>query len=135
MSDLDVVERIEFTVQGLPIPQGSKSLFRGRLVDANAGLKAWRKAVKAAAVVAMAGRPPIDEPTVFITDFYLPRGKTVRRARPSVRPDLDKLVRAIGDSLTDAKVWTEDSRAVSIRSDKWYADDKPYVTVKVRRLA
>ena len=133
----EYVERLEFWVEGVPIPQGSKSLFRGRMVDANPKLKPWRRTVTAAAATALAGRDGFDpEAALFILlDFYLPRPKTVTRARPNVKPDGDKLLRAICDSISDAAVWVDDSRPVVHHSEKWYADDKPGVRVVVGALA
>lgn len=138
----EYVERLEFWVDGIPIPEGSKTAFivKGRavVVDANAPqLKPWRKTVTAAAVAELAGRDGFDpESSLFILmDFYLPRGKTVTRARPNVKPDGDKLQRAICDSITDAGVWADDSRVVVHHSEKWYADDKPGVRVVVGSLA
>jgi Holliday junction resolvase RusA-like endonuclease len=133
----EYVERIEFWVEGVPIPQGSKSVFRGRAVDANPKLKPWRRTVTDAAVEALAGRDGFDpELALFVLlDFYLPRGKTVTRPRPNVKPDGDNLLRAICDSITDAGVWADDSRAVVHHSEKWYADDKPGVRVVIGALA
>ena len=37
---------------------------------------------------------------------------------PSKPPDLDKLVRAIGDALTDAGVWTDDALVVGWHATK-----------------
>jgi len=133
----EYVERIEFWADGIPIPQGSKSIFRGRLVDSNPRLRAWRANVAATAAHELGGRDGFDpDLSLFILmDFYLPRGKTVRRARPNVKPDGDKLIRAICDSVTTAGVWADDSRVVVHHSEKWYADDKPGVRVVIGALA
>lgn len=121
----DPIERLTFWVEGVPVPQGSKSIFRGRPVDANPGLKGWRKTVTAAAVKALAGRDGFTEAVYVLIDFYLPRGRTVKRRRPSVRPDVDKLIRAIFDSLTDALVWADDGLVVTVHALKHYADSRP----------
>lgn len=131
----DHLEALNFWVSGVPIPQGSKSLFRGRMVDANAGLKPWRKTVTRAAVAALAGRDGFGDAVCVLLDFYMPRGKTVKRPRPSTRPDIDKMTRAIFDSLTDANAWTDDGLVVTVHAAKYYADDQPGVNVKVRALA
>lgn len=133
----EYLERIEFWVAGVPVPQGSHSVFNGHVTDANPKLRAWRKTVAAAATVALAGRDGFDpEDALFILlDFYMPRGKTVRRARPNVKPDGDKLLRAVCDSLTTARVWFDDSRPVTHHVEKWYADDQPGVRVVVGALA
>lgn len=133
---VDALEELTFRINGTAIPQGSKSLFRGRMVDANPKLKGWRATAAAAARDAVAGRDPFDDGVYVLVDFYLPRPRTVRRNRPTVKPDLDKLVRAIGDALTDANVWADDSLLVSLHAAKYYAgDDGPHVDIRVRRLA
>jgi Holliday junction resolvase RusA-like endonuclease len=48
-------------------------------------------------------------------------------------PDLDKLVRAIFDALTDADVWNDDSQVVKLVTTKYYATDiqRPGVIITV----
>jgi Holliday junction resolvase RusA-like endonuclease len=135
MTDVDELEVVEFTIPGIAIPQGSKTVFNGRAVEANKKLRPWRKVVTAAAVEALAGRPGFDTAVTAIIDFYLPRPRTVRRLRPSVKPDIDKTTRAIFDGLTDSGLVVDDALIVCLSAAKWYADDKPYVRVKIRRLA
>jgi Holliday junction resolvase RusA-like endonuclease len=82
---------IELDVVGRPTPQGSKNIYRGRLVEAQAAsLKKWRAAIEAAC------QPYANQnihlgPIRLEVDFYLERPKTVRikdRALPIVPPDL-----------------------------------------------
>ena len=136
----DTIERLEFTVNGIPVPQGSKRAFnvgkRAVVVDTNkVTLKPWRAHVRQAAEAALDGRTGFTEATFLLVDFYLPRPKSVFRLRPTVAPDLDKLVRAIGDALTDSGVLKDDSLVVSLRANKYYADDKPGVRIVVGELA
>jgi Holliday junction resolvase RusA-like endonuclease len=42
-----------------------------------------------------------------------------------VKPDVDKLARAVFDSLTTAGVWTDDCRAYGLAGWKYYADPRP----------
>jgi crossover junction endodeoxyribonuclease RusA len=135
VGDTDALEVVEFTIPGTAIPQGSKTVFNGRAVEANKKLRPWRAVVTAAATEALAGRPGFDTAVTAILDFYLPRPKTVLRLRPTVKPDLDKLARAIGDSLTASGLIRDDALIVCLSAAKHYADDKPYVRVKIRRLA
>jgi Holliday junction resolvase RusA-like endonuclease len=111
-------------VQGIPASQGSHSVFNGRIVQVNSAKhKAWRNAVTFAAMEQIQGEP-IDTPVEVNIVFYLPRPATVTREFPSVTPDLDKLIRAVLDSLTAAKIYTDDSRVIRIASVKLYADDR-----------
>jgi Holliday junction resolvase RusA-like endonuclease len=133
-----VDETLRVWVPGVPVQQGSKVAFiaggRAKLRDANASnLKPWRKTVKLAAAAAMTGRQPLeDEPLVVSLEFRFVRGKTVRRAMPHVYPDLDKLIRSIFDSFTDAGVWGDDGQVVKTTAEKVYASS-PGVMVRVGR--
>ena len=130
-------------VDGVPVPQGSKRAFRhsktGRvvMVDDNPALAAWRYLLAVRAATGW-GRPPLAGPVAADLRFYLPRPRghygTGRNmgallpsapALPGVKPDLDKLCRAVFDALTVAGVWAEDSRAVDLTAKKRYADGRP----------
>ncbi len=132
--------RIGFTAEGEPAPQGSKKhVGGGRMIESSKGLKAWRESVVEAAREALtdAGNPePMDGPLVLSARFFLRRGKTVKRPRPTGAPDTDKLVRAVGDALTIARVIHDDARIVEFEfTGKWYADGRaPGVDVYVRDL-
>ena len=41
---------------------------------------------------------------------------------PIKPPDLDKLVRAVCDSLTDAEVWEDDAQLVRLTCEKHYVN-------------
>lgn len=117
-------------VVGIPVPQGSKTgkAVKGRVVlyDDNAkALKPWRNLVRATAVKQMALREIITGPVWVTLDFYMPRPASVKRSYPSVKPDVDKLSRAVLDSLTAADVWEDDARVVSLTAREWYADTNP----------
>lgn len=134
---------LDFFAGGPPVPQGSKNAYvrggRAVLVDANPRLKAWRAAVRSAAEAAIedAGWETLDEPCRVHLDFTMPAPKRPRWAVPAVKPDLDKLTRAVFDALTDAGVWRDDSRVVSMEVSKKYEDDEavPGVWVEVRSLS
>jgi Holliday junction resolvase RusA-like endonuclease len=85
----------------------------------------------------LAGRDGLDKlaEVYVLLDFYMPRGRTVVRRRPTVKPDVDKCIRAVFDGLTDARVWADDGQVVSVHAQQWYADDKPGVRVVVGALA
>ena len=56
---------------------------------------------------------------------------------PETMPDLDKLVRLIDDSITDAgTVWGDDAQVARITASKWYqgADDPPAAHITVQAL-
>lgn len=132
---------LDFFVEGTPVPQGSKNAYvrggRAVLVDANRHLKSWRAAVRAAAERAIAEDDweTLDEPCSVHLAFIMPRPKRPRWDVPAVKPDLDKLTRAGFDALTDAGVWRDDSRVVSMEVTKRYEGAVPGVWVEVRALS
>ena len=113
-------------VAGEPASQGSHSVINGRIVQVNSAKhKKWRNAVVFAALDLIGEDwEPIDDPVELTVIFYLPKPKTATRELPSVMPDLDKLIRAVGDSLTDSGIIRDDSRIITIHAQKLYADDR-----------
>lgn len=110
----------EVFVEGTPVPQGSKSLSRtGVMYEANKALKPWRARVRAAAL----WRAPaelMEGPLVLAVAFGMPRPKTVKREFPSVKPDLDKILRAVGDALTGV-VYKDDAQIIRDDPIEFYA--------------
>jgi Holliday junction resolvase RusA-like endonuclease len=128
---------VSLSVTGDPASQGSHAIMHGRIVQVNSSKhKAWRKAIVQEAIATLPDDwQPIDEPCELIVNFYLPKPKTVDRQLPSVSPDLDKLIRAVGDSLTDSGVVIDDSRIVRISARKLYAEGiEPGATIQVKTL-
>jgi Holliday junction resolvase RusA-like endonuclease len=128
---------VNFSVTGDPASQGSHAIMHGRIVQVNSSKhKAWRKAIALAATEALPSDwTPIDDPCELVVNFYMPKPKSVTRPLPSVSPDLDKLIRAVGDSLTDSGVVTDDSRIVRISARKLYAEGiEPGATISVKSL-
>jgi Holliday junction resolvase RusA-like endonuclease len=128
---------VSLSVTGDPASQGSHAIINGRIVQVNSSKhKAWRKAIVQEAINTLpSGWVPIDEPCELIVAFYLPKPKTVTRSLPSVSPDLDKLVRAVGDSLTDSGVVADDSRIVRISARKLYAEGiQPGASILIKTL-
>jgi Holliday junction resolvase RusA-like endonuclease len=115
----------EIEVFGEPASQGSHSVINGRIVQVNSAKhKKWRNAVAFAALdLVGADFELIDEPVKLSVIFYLPRPKTATRDFPSVMPDLDKLIRSVGDSLTGT-ILQDDSRIIEIHAQKRYADSR-----------
>jgi Holliday junction resolvase RusA-like endonuclease len=110
---------IEFFVAGIPVSQGSlthnKQGFGYYANDIQ--LKAWRKSIAYAAKQLC--KVPLEEDVTLYLIFTLPKGKTVKRQFPTVRPDLDKLVRAVGDSLTGI-AYVDDSQVTALIANKRY---------------
>lgn len=124
---------ITFTVEGLPVPQGSKTIAKGGgktwLRDANASkLKPWREMVAAAADLGVT----FDCPVSVFAVFYLPRPVKPRWWAPAVKVgDVDKLARALLDGMTDGGLLADDSRVVDLHSYKRYETKQNPVGVRV----
>ncbi len=114
---------LELFIAGVPRPQGSKNAYkRGTrvvLVESNKHLPVWRQAVYEA--LRASGKQFEGAVTVMAT-FYIPRPKTNKRIYATTKPDVDKLVRAIGDCLTKAGTIVDDSYIVTWNAAKAYAD-------------
>lgn len=125
-----------FRAFGVPRPQGSPSIVRtkaGRpFVLESKATRSWRALVRAAARVSGAVLAPAGALVVVEMSFFLPRPRTVRRALPVVKPDLDKLVRAVLDAGSGV-CYRDDAQVVEIRALKSYASDRepPGVVVAV----
>lgn len=115
-------------VPGEPKPQGSKKAFnRGTrivLVEANKALPVWRETMKKSFEMKMLelDSPFVTAVSVSIT-FWLPRPKSVKREYATGTYDLDKLTRAVFDSLEQAKVLINDNIVVDLAARKNYADN------------
>jgi Holliday junction resolvase RusA-like endonuclease len=115
-----------FFVPGVAQPQGSKTAYgvKGRavVVDKNPKLlKPWRAEI---ARVAKAHAPSarLEGAVRVEATFVMPKPASVKRAHVSVKPDLDKLARALLDGITDAgNVWKDDAQVVGLVVNKVYA--------------
>lgn len=132
-------ESVSLRVDGVPVQQGSMNAYirggRAVLVHAkNKALGAWRDKVAVetqAAALAAGWELPLDEPVTVFVVFYMPRPKSVKRALPSTKPDLDKLLRAVGDGLGNGIV-KDDSRIVGWYVEEFYDDDGQGPRIEMR---
>lgn len=96
---------VTFTVHGTPIPKGSKTLVgvrsgHPRMIDNNAHkLKAWEADIGTAARTVADGIL-FDIPVELEVRFVFPRPLRPKCVAPCVKPDLDKILRAVGDAIT-----------------------------------
>jgi Holliday junction resolvase RusA-like endonuclease len=128
---------VSFSVTGDPASQGSHAIMNGRIVQVNSKKhKAWRTAIVNEVIATLPpGWEPIDGPCELIVMFLMPKPPSVKRSAPSVAPDLDKLVRSVGDALAIAGVYTDDSRITRISARKLYAQGvEPGATITVKAL-
>ena len=139
------MDSFSFFVPGEPITEGSTRAFASgqRVVvthDRGRELDQWRiKVAHAAEAAAQAAywEPRYDGPVEVWAEFRLPRPKSAPKSRKhaQMKPDLDKLQRAVGDALAPYKrpgVLRDDSRIVAWSAIKRYADDAHPAGVMVR---
>ncbi|HEU4619781.1 MAG TPA: RusA family crossover junction endodeoxyribonuclease [Gammaproteobacteria bacterium] len=111
---------VRIVVYGSPAPQGSKKFVgmrggHGMMVESSKRVKPWRQDVKAAALAARNGAPPLDGPLVVRMVFTLPKPSSApkkRRTYAMRKPDLSKLARSTEDALTDSGLIADDARIV-----------------------
>ena len=124
----------DFFIPGTPIQQGSKTGFsrlgsrRVQITDQNAAtLKPWRHTVAAHADRGITHDGPLQVDLLFV----MPRPKRPRWALPAVKPDIDKLARAVLDGLTDGGLIADDARVVRLNLSEEYATQQSPVGVHV----
>jgi Holliday junction resolvase RusA-like endonuclease len=128
----------DFRVYGLPVPQGGMRMMPsgGMVSTGGAGLKPWRQAVSDEAQVCRVNGRRHTGPIAVHVDYRFPmpqsRKAAQRRADSipmTVRPDLDKLLRAVLDSLKTGALILDDSQVAEIHatksewSDSWSGAD------------
>lgn len=131
-------EALSAFVPGRPAPQGSKR-YVGKskkgtaiLIEQNKSVKPWRELV----TTVFKARPygasvltsyPTGTALVVMIVFVMPRPVATPKRKPTPAhthaPDVDKLVRAVLDGITDARnVWADDGQVVTVHAHKRVAE-------------
>lgn len=140
---------VRFIAYGHAQPAGSKRAFPFakidgklgvRVTDANPKAKLWQSIVGTAALAEVGGGfSLLDGPLSVEMNFYLvrPAGHMGKRGlrpsaptRPTVKPDLLKLARAVEDALTGI-LYADDARIVDEHLHKFYVDQDASARVEV----
>lgn len=108
------------------------------MFESSKRVKPWRELVTRAAIKAgddAALLGPLAPPYRLDVWFYIQKPRTTRAAFP-VAPtvgDTDKLVRAVGDALTESGLIEDDRFIVTILAEKLWAgvDEKPGAVIRV----
>lgn len=135
---------VGYFVPGLPVPQGDLQANRqGRLFHKSKALAPWRHEVGWRARKAMRtngfANVLFGGPVAMNLYFTLHRPVNASKRKPTEpavkKPDLDKLTRAILDSLTDV-VYVDDSQVIEIHTYKRTAEveGKTGVRIEVNRV-
>jgi Holliday junction resolvase RusA-like endonuclease len=133
--------RVEFWVHGIPQTKGSARAFLPKkgarypvVTNDNPKNKKWARSVKIAAQNAMAKQEMGMIPGAVKLNcvFYVPQPKRVKSGLElsTTRPDLDKMVRSVGDAL-EGVCYKNDSQVAGVVATKFYSL-KPglYLTVE-----
>jgi crossover junction endodeoxyribonuclease RusA len=109
----------KFFVKGRPVPQGSMKFIRpGVMIHSRAhDLAVWRADI--ARNAELNGYKPISGGVQVAIHFIFLKPKSVTRDTPWVKPDLDKLIRAVLDGLTGV-AYQDDCQVVTITASKHY---------------
>ncbi len=131
---------LHIRVNGIPAPQGSKRhVGNGRMVEQSKAVGPWREAVRAQAQAAIGPRwRALDGPVDVSLVFTFPRpnahygtGRNAGKLKPSAprfpatrrRGDIDKLVRAVLDGITQGGAIADDGLVVMLDAVKLYPVD------------
>lgn len=125
-------------IPGIPASKGSYRPITGRsrttgkpvtrLIPMDKKERPWRDHVRDTILSHEHPTIPHDSYVTVETTFYLPRPKTIpphKRKHPTVKPDIDKLQRALYDAITETHIWHDDCQITDVISHKRYADDTP----------
>jgi len=124
-------------VRGTPAPKGSKSAFvhKGRaIVTEGRSSKQWESDVRRLLQDRYEGAPMEGAVTVALT-FSLLKPKSVAKSRryPTVKPDIDKLARAVLDALTGIVI-RDDAQVVRLAASKQYGEEAGVLVVVEGRV-
>lgn len=128
---------MKIRIYGTPAPQGSKTAIvrngRAIMFESSKKLPEWRETVLMGATIARAeqGGLTILGPVTVMMTFHMPRPKSTSRKYPNSAPDLDKLVRAVGDALQESEVLANDGQIVTLVAHKVYAANETYAGVEI----
>jgi len=133
---------LTFTVYGTPKPQGSMRGFRHRttgkviVTSDNKRLKPWRQQLSETALHARGPGVELCQsyPVRIDLVFYFRRPKSAKkRIGMTVKPDLDKLQRAVFDALKGILIH-DDAQITSVTARKHYGDpERVEITVEELR--
>jgi len=124
-----------FHILGDPIPQGSKTakVINNKVImwESNKHLKSWRDKITQQVATEMTESYGSDVAIRLVLHFQFLKPKTVKRLLPTVKPDLDKLARAVLDALTKSKIYHDDAQVVSLRAYKNYVPARQGVSIVI----
>lgn len=128
--------RWRFCVHGNPEPQARPRVsFHSGYAHAYSPKSEWYETFFTAAKI-YAPERIISSPVFLSVEFRFKKLRSTKKSDlwKSVRPDLDNLLKAIFDAMTQAKWWKDDGLIVSVRSKKIFTNGEPGVTVYAKEI-
>ena len=117
---LSMLEHVKwFHVSIDPLPKQSVRVYRGR---AFIPAKTRKYMDKIGEELRSQCKETFEGPLHLDIKFLMKKPKTAKRVMPSVRPDLDNLIKAVCDAATQAGIWLDDSQIVTMHAAKEYSD-------------
>jgi Holliday junction resolvase RusA-like endonuclease len=106
------------------------------MIEQSRAVGPWREAIRAE-TQRVTGCEFITGPVHVVIQFWLPRPKSAKSGSlPAKRPDLDKLVRAVLDGVTEGGALADDGQVVRLGAEKTYATESmpPGCRIKIERV-
>lgn len=122
---VDAAQTFTLFVRGKPQPQGSKRhVGGGVMIEAVRGLAAWRIDVRDALNEAWHEEPRDGAVMVNLAFLFLRPKSVSEKKRPhmTVKPDTDKLARAVLDAMTSVVI-RDDAQVVTLAASKMYGPE------------
>jgi Holliday junction resolvase RusA-like endonuclease len=125
------VSRATLLIAGHPAPKGSRVHFKnGGSREMSKRCKPWVEQIAYAAMVNRpAGGQPLEPPYEVELSFSMPEGQRPKYGWPTKDGDLDKLVRACLDGLTQGGLLVDDRHVTRIVTEKSFG--VPGVTIRI----
>jgi len=121
---------LHLEIPGTPVPKGRPRVTRTGHVYTPSKTRAYEDVIRLATRVAMAGRPPTENPCrVNVTAVFQPPGSWSKKKKKEIRvhatkPDLDNVVKSALDGICfDTGAIRDDKQINEIRATKSYAQD------------
>jgi Holliday junction resolvase RusA-like endonuclease len=126
---------IEIRFKLNPIPKGRPRIGNGRAFTP-AKTRQFENEVKILAKYWMRinqKKDPLRGPLEVLIHFHLKKPKTVTRELPSVKPDLDNLMKAVFDGCNEI-LWVDDSQICMVSCVKTYTPGEGFIDMVVKEI-
>jgi Holliday junction resolvase RusA-like endonuclease len=120
-------------VLGLPKAQPRPRLTKTGHVYTPGSANDWKETV--IAEIMLHRKPVITVPVRLTVCFYFPVPKSVKQKDiyfpHAGKPDVDNLLKAVMDAMTQANVWKDDTQVYRSHAEKWYCREYYGARIKV----